>query len=209
MVRRDMPKIVDHDERREALCLAAAKLIHEEGLEAATVRAIARAASCSTGVLAHYFADKDDLVAHVLAFVNHRPIARIVARLESEQDTSSVVSWLDEVLPLDEERRMEWSVRLAIWGVKPSLQTFAPSGQTSWIDGSRSLVELSKSRGVLPPDLDSDEFARRITAAIMGASLCAMFEPKRFDPTWLRGFIAETLDEFVVGGVITSSRASA
>lgn len=200
MVRTVMPKIVDHDERREALCLAAAKLIHEEGLEAATVRAIARAASCSTGVLAHYFADKDDLVAHVLAFVNHRPIARMLARLESEPAPVSVVPWLDEVLPLDEERRMEWSVRLAVWGVKPNLQTFAPSGQTSWVEGSRMLVELSKARGVLPADLDSDDFARRLTAAVMGASLCAMFEPARFDPDWLRRFIAGTLDEVVRRG---------
>lgn len=209
MVRPDMPKIVDHDERREALCLAAAKLIHEEGLEAATVRAIARAASCSTGVLAHYFADKDDLVAHVLAFVNHRPIARMLARLETEPVPASVISWLDEVLPLDEERRMEWSVRLAIWGVKPNLQTFAPIGQSSWIDGSRTLVELSKARGVLPADLDSDDFARRLTAAVMGASLCAMFEPTRFDPEWLRRFIADTLDEFVIGGVSAATLVSA
>jgi len=197
MVRTAMPKIVDHDERREALCLAAAQLIHSEGLEAATVRAIARAASCSTGVLAHYFADKDDLVAHVLAFVNHRPIARMLTRLESEPMPVSVVPWLDEVLPLDEERRMEWSVRLAIWGVKPSLQTFAPSGQASWVEGSRMLVDLSKARGVLPPDLDSDDFARRLTAAVLGASVCAMFEPTRFDPEWLRRFVAGMLEEGV------------
>lgn len=200
MVAPDMPKIVDHDERREALCLAAAKLIHEEGLEAATVRAIARAASCSTGVLAHYFADKDDLVAHVLAYVNHRPIARMVARLENEPVPESVVPWLDEVLPLDEDRRMEWSVRLAIWGVKPNLQTFAPSGQDSWVEGSKILVEMSKARGVLPQDLDTDDFARRLTASVMGASLCAMFEPSRFDPAWLRQFIGATLDDYVKRG---------
>lgn len=190
-----MPKIVDHDERREALCLAAAKLIHEKGLEAATVRAIAKAAGCSTGVLAHYFADKDDLVAHVLAFVNRRPMERVQAKLEADPEPGSIVGWLDEVLPMDEERRMEWTVRLAIWGFRPDLQSFRPSGEISWLEGARAIVELGQQRGIVPPTLDPDEVAGRLTAAILGASLCAIFEPQRFDAAWLRAYVARAFEE--------------
>lgn len=192
---RRMPKIVDHDQRREALCLAAAQLIHQKGLEAATVRAIARAAGCSTGVLAHYFADKDDLVAHVLAYVNRRPVERVMARLESESDATSIVPWIDEALPLDEERRMEWSVRLAIWGFRPNLQSFAPSGEASWLDGARSLVGLAQARGLVDPDVDPDALASRLIAAIMGASLCTFLEPDRFGADWLRAYVARTMGE--------------
>lgn len=190
-----MPKIVDHDERREALCLAAARLIHEKGLEAATVRAIAKAAGCSTGVLAHYFADKDDLVAHVLAFVNRRPMERIQLMMESDPEPASIIGWLDEVLPMDEERRMEWTVRLAIWGFRPDLQSFRPSGEISWLEGARAIVELGQQRGIVPPTLDPDEVAGRLTAAILGASLCAIFEPHRFDAVWLRAYVARAFEE--------------
>ncbi len=190
-----MPKIVDHDERREALCLAAAKLIHEKGLEAATVRAIAKAAGCSTGVLAHYFTDKNDLVAHVLAFVNRRPMERVQAKLEREPDPEYFIAWLDEVLPVDEERRMEWSVRLAIWGFRPDLQSFRPSGEISWLEGARALVELGQARGIIAPNLDPDEVAGRLTAAILGASLCAIFEPARFDAAWLSGFVEKVFED--------------
>src|SRR5690242_9815613 len=98
-----MPRIVDHDQRREELCLVAARLIHERGLDGATVRAIAAAAGCSTGVIVHYFEDKDDLLRKVLQFVNRRPITRIVARLEAEAQPTSIAAWIEEVLPIDEE----------------------------------------------------------------------------------------------------------
>jgi TetR/AcrR family transcriptional repressor of bet genes len=197
-----MPKIVDHDERRETLCLAAAKLIHAQGLEAATVRAIARFAGCSTGVLAHYFADKDDLVAHVLAFVNRRPMERVLARIQLgtteatlPDSAASLAPWIDEALPLDEERRMEWSVRLAIWGFRPNLQSFAPSGERSWLDAAADLVELGKAHGVVPAHLDSHRLAGQLIASIMGASLCTILDPARFDADWLRAQVARTLEE--------------
>lgn len=190
-----MPKIVDHDERRAALCLAAARLIHEKGLEAATVRAIAKAAGCSTGVLAHYFTDKNDLVAHVLSFVNRRPMIRIQARMEDEPEPSSILGLLDEVLPLDEERRMEWSVRLAIWGFRPDLQSFRPSGEVSWLEGAASIVELAQDRGIVPAVVDVEGVAGRLTAAMLGASLCAVFEPDRFDAAWLRRYVADAFED--------------
>lgn len=190
-----MPKIVDHDERRAALCLAAARLIHEKGLEAATVRAIAKAAGCSTGVLAHYFADKNDLVAHVLAFVNQQPMLRIQARMVEEPEPATILALLDEVLPIDEERRMEWSVRLAIWGVRPELQSFRPSGEISWLEGASAIVELGKRRGFVPDSVDAEEASGRLTAAILGASLIAIFEPERFDAEWLRRYVARAFED--------------
>ena len=58
-----MPKIVDHEARRSAISTAAAGLIAARGMEAATIREIARVSGYSKGVVEHYFVDKEEAVA--------------------------------------------------------------------------------------------------------------------------------------------------
>ena len=50
-----MPKVVDHDERREDVAEAAWRVIGRDGLEGATLREISREAGFTTGVIQHYF----------------------------------------------------------------------------------------------------------------------------------------------------------
>ena len=57
-----MPKVVDHELRRTTIARAALQVIAERGLVATTMREVAEAASCSTGMVNHYFSDKDALL---------------------------------------------------------------------------------------------------------------------------------------------------
>ena len=61
-----MPKEVDHDQRREELLEAVWRVIARDGMEGTTIRAIAKETGWSTGVLAHYFGDKDDIISSAL-----------------------------------------------------------------------------------------------------------------------------------------------
>ena len=56
----------DLDARRRDVAEATLSVIAQSGLDGATLRAIAREASCTTGVLSHYFANKDDVLAFAL-----------------------------------------------------------------------------------------------------------------------------------------------
>ena len=71
-----MPKTVDRSERREALLAAVWRVIARGGLERATIRTIAEETGWSTGVLAHYFADKEDILASALQLSHERITAR-------------------------------------------------------------------------------------------------------------------------------------
>jgi len=73
-----MPKIVDHEERRAEVLEATWRVIATRGLDAATVRQIAKEAGVSSGVLAHYFTDKDDILvqAHRLAYDTRLKLVR-------------------------------------------------------------------------------------------------------------------------------------
>jgi TetR/AcrR family transcriptional regulator, transcriptional repressor of bet genes len=57
-----MPKLGMGPIRRKQLVEAAIAVIHEEGFTNATVARIARRAGVSSGIVHHYFADKDDLL---------------------------------------------------------------------------------------------------------------------------------------------------
>ena len=80
-----MPKIVDHDERREEILQAAIRVIDSVGLDNTTTRAIALESGYSNGVLSHYFQDKDDILQSILM------ILRQLAATASEEAKAPMV----------------------------------------------------------------------------------------------------------------------
>ena len=61
-----MPKIVDHARRREDIAHVACQVVASYGFEQATVARIARAAGYTTGMLAHYYESKQEIILAAL-----------------------------------------------------------------------------------------------------------------------------------------------
>ena len=57
-----MPRIVDHDVRRRQICDVLLDVVAEAGVTAATIREIAERSGWSTGVIGHYFKNRQDLL---------------------------------------------------------------------------------------------------------------------------------------------------
>jgi AcrR family transcriptional regulator len=57
-----MPKIVDHAVRRDEIAHVACQVVAIYGFEQATVARIARAAGYTTGMVAHYYESKQDII---------------------------------------------------------------------------------------------------------------------------------------------------
>ena len=60
-----MPKIINHDKRREEIANVVMELIAEKGIGKATVRGICLYGGFSTGVIAHYFSNQKELLTYV------------------------------------------------------------------------------------------------------------------------------------------------
>ena len=93
-----MPKIVDHDARRAELAAAVWRLASREGIDAVTMRGVAAEAGWSTGAVAHYFADKEELVLFAFETVADRVGRRIVIKptwREHQSTGEDVVVTLD------------------------------------------------------------------------------------------------------------------
>lgn len=105
-----MPKEVDHDQRRAEIVRAARTVLARDGVDGATMRRIAREASCTTGRITHYFVDKDELMIAVLRSVHHSSRQRMEVALREPNGDARLERIIEATLPLDDERRDEWSI---------------------------------------------------------------------------------------------------
>jgi AcrR family transcriptional regulator len=107
-----MPKIVNHEERRKELLTATWRVIARTGIVGATTREIAREAGVSTGVLAHYFADKEAILAAALRMAHQQFNARVLERTQGLLGLEAVRVIMVEAMPLDDERLLEAQIEL-------------------------------------------------------------------------------------------------
>ena len=109
-----MPKLVDHAERRDAIAQVACRVVANYGFEQATVARIARAAGYTTGMVAHYFESKQEIILAALRLM----LLRIEQRLTRERNSgeANLLDVLCEALPIDEQRFTECAFWMAFWG---------------------------------------------------------------------------------------------
>src|SRR5690606_9653882 len=112
-----MPKIVDHQQRRDILAEVAAITIANIGLENTTIREIARQSGYSKGIIEHYFDSKEDLIASALAWLNRRYQLRVAKEIGQHQGLAAIRIRLEQTLPLCEQSIQEWKVRLRFWSL--------------------------------------------------------------------------------------------
>lgn len=176
-----MPKVVDHETRWREIARAVWRAVGRVGLDAVTVREIAEEAGYSTGVLAHYFADKDEMLVYALRV----SVELAVERMESRSGTTAFEALREGLagcLPLDDSRRDEWRVWLAFWGRAAADETLAAE-QRSWYEQwrglARGLLLECQEQGTLPAKLDAAREADALVALVDGIGLQATLEPER------------------------------
>src|SRR5579863_3691646 len=110
-----MPKIVDHAQRRDEIALVACRVVAEHGFDQASMVRIAREAGYTTGMVAHYFESKQDIIIAALRLILRRIDERLSqpARGAARPD---LLALLTEALPVDEQRRVECAFWTTFWG---------------------------------------------------------------------------------------------
>lgn len=190
-----MPKIVDHETRREEIAEALWRVVRRDGIRAASVRTIAAEAGWSAGAVRYYFPDQAGLLSFAMDLVTRRVGDRI-SRLDPKGTPIAVAQrYLEEALPLDAERRAEFDVWLAFMA-----QAQAETGAgvlhehvDKVHDGLRGLCDsllrgLDQS-GALKKGLDLPREVERLHAVIDGLALHAAIQPSRTTPARVRQLV--------------------
>jgi AcrR family transcriptional regulator len=166
-----VPKIVDHDARRAELAVAVWAVVRRDGIEHASVRAVAAEAGCSPGSLRHYFPTQSELLAAALQVVVERIEARLAALGRDPDPRRAARQVLHELLPLDAERRAENEVWLAFTAralVDPPLRRMHAE-----MDGAlrSACTGIAEALAVADPDLEGERLHALVDGLCVHAAL--------------------------------------
>jgi TetR/AcrR family transcriptional repressor of bet genes len=179
-----LPRVVDHEERREQLSAAVWHVVSEHGLDGLTLRAVAKAAGCTTGRAAHYFGDKNALLTHARQVMHRRMAARIEALPAFDSPRERLRAVLLEGVPLDDERRLNstiWAYFLMAARTDRQMLAEHVTRHESWI---RRLTGLLHDACPAPP-ADVELRARGLVALLEGLALCGVATPDLYPPDLL------------------------
>jgi AcrR family transcriptional regulator len=192
-----MPKIVQHDVKREEIAAAVWRAIARVGIEASTVREIAREAGCSTGVLVHYFPDKDALLIHALRLATARAGSRMALRSRNLRGLAALRMVVREALPIDEDSVVEWRIWLSFWGRAihdAALAAEQARRYEEWRGLVRALISDAQRADELRKQLSAEREADALVALIDGIGIQATLEPHRLTPKRQTALVDRYLD---------------
>jgi AcrR family transcriptional regulator len=183
-----MPKVVDHEDRRRELAAAVWRIAARHGLAAVTVRAVAVESGWSSGALRHYFPGRSDMllfaVDHAIDEVRHRTAALATGDAtgpdEPGRALAVVRAFLAQLLPLDEQRRVESEVwlELAVRALTdPELRERRRQVDGLVRDAVASAVEWLDRHGLVGTGRDRPLEVRRLHALLDGLVVQAVGRP--------------------------------
>lgn len=187
-----MPRVVDSVERRRLILEAVFRLVESGGVEAASLRNVAAESGFNIGSVRHYFDSHETLLISAVREMAERVAARIERRipvLAGARDATAFaegcVDMLEELLPLDGERRQEVIVWLAFTErsrVTPALREAAHD----LVNGSRDLTRpLLEQAGVPHPEVASEALA----SVVDGLAIAMLHRPDDFPPSLTRDIL--------------------
>lgn len=180
-----MPKIVDHDEKRKQIAEAAWNIIRKEGVEKASIRRVAAEAGMSSGALRHYFSTQDEMLLFIMNYYLEEGKKRSQNKEWSENPVQAVEEVLLELVPIDEEKKIETSVWW-ILALRSLTSDTIKDKKDEMTDGTyelaNSMIEILARKGVLSDSMNAELEKSRLTALIEGLSIHALLRPDVYSP---------------------------
>ncbi len=188
-----MPKLGMGPIRREQICRAAAAVIAREGFAGSTMRMVAEEAGVSTGMLNHYFVNRQDLLTQALVFVSERTQESYRKSIEGiPAGIGRVTALLDFALADSEQMTETWRVWINSYGEAvrlPELRHTIESRLTSWYD----IIDLALE-GIAPPDVPGTiPWSWRFDAVLNGLAIQALTSEASLDGAQIRDEVIRTL----------------
>jgi TetR/AcrR family transcriptional repressor of bet genes len=180
--------------RREQICRAAATVIAREGFAGTTLRKVADEAGVSTGMLNHYFTNRQDLLTQTLIFVSERTQKRTRDAIEGVPAGWERLTALLDSAVVDEVAANEtWRVWINAYGEAvhlPELRETIEARLQSWYhvldDALEGLVDTDTPEGSIP-------WSWRLDAVLNGLAIQALTSEAPLDGRRIRDEVIRTL----------------
>jgi AcrR family transcriptional regulator len=184
-----MPKLGMGPILREQICRAAAAVIAREGLPGTTMRMVAEEAGVSTGMLNHYFSNRQDVLTQTLVYVTERSQERYRRAIGGlPPGRGRLEALLDSVLGDDEEANETWHVWINAYGEAirlPALRTTIEERLAEWFELLGTALE-----GLVPVDGDGPvPWTWRVDALVAGLAIQALTSDAELRGEWIRDVV--------------------
>ena len=176
-----MPKIVDHEHRRQELVEAVWRVIGRVGIDGVTIREIAVESGYSTGALAHYFRTKDDVLRAALERADNNIKLRLERIPADAHPTAALRHVLQEALPLDDRRAFELTLDVNFWARalnQPSLRALQHRDHDVWRSIVMERVTEAQRAGVIDTDRPAADVTDVLVAFVDGLGLQGLVYPE-------------------------------
>jgi AcrR family transcriptional regulator len=143
------------ERRRREVCDAARRVIVRKGLEVTTMRDIAREGGFTTGLVTHYFPDKQAVIQGAFAAASDDWIEDVRERLShAGSPADRLVALLRVALPDESRRRDEWRLWSEMWsyaGRDPRFAAQLVDTDAVWEREIRGVLEEACAAGLIDP----------------------------------------------------------
>jgi len=171
------------DAKRELVAEATWSVIRRVGLSGASLREIAREAGCTTGVLTHYFRNKDELLLFAFSYAMRAVAERMTGHVQAPgKARDRLVAVMGEALPLDEERRLEVLVYFGFLEAAMRDDDLAAEFAQRYEAWSGMVSELVREHLGARGRGEAEALSALMLAAVDGIAVGAVTNPSRFPP---------------------------
>ncbi|MGD1940625.1 MAG: TetR/AcrR family transcriptional regulator [Leptolyngbyaceae cyanobacterium] len=169
-------------DRRLEVSESAWRVIVREGLDRTSMRAIAQEMNCTTGVVTHYFRNKQELILFALHQVTERLQGLMEVAITNVSGIDRLVAMLSSFLPVDQERQAILRVWVAFLGYAVGREDLMAEHQQSAGQLRQVMIqELAtlQQQGVIRPDVEPESEANVLLALVNGVSLDTLVQAQR------------------------------
>ena len=177
---------------RAKVATAALGLISREGLQGASLRAIARELGCTTGVLTHYFRNKDELLLFVLETIMERLSTILGQAARETEGLARLKVMMLAILPTTPELVTIWRAWLAFVGAALGDRGLVEEHERHYANFKafiRQELAALQAAGEIDGDLDLDFEAAAWIATFDGIGVNAIAGPQVYSPEQLETLV--------------------
>jgi AcrR family transcriptional regulator len=168
-------------ETRQRIIAASAALIFEQGVATTTLEQMRDAAGVSNSQIYHYFADKEELVRAVIAYLSETVVGGQEPMLAEIGTIEGLHAWCNFLVAHQRSLNCRGGCPIGSIGselaeLDPEARQEAARAMTRWQGAIRAGLQAMHARGDLVDGIDPDHLATATLAAVQGALLLTQLQ---------------------------------
>lgn len=168
-----MPRIVDHDQRREELARHVWQLTRQRGLEGVTLRSLSEVSGWSSGAIRHYLPHRESILSFAATQLRGQTESRLRSVDLNGAPRENLERFLLALLPTDEESRAITEVWLAFAVAAMRGENYADSHGVLYAELRALFLQIMESfeQGGWLPDRSAQQAATELHALVDGLAV--------------------------------------